>query len=191
MYSLLLGLVPAVWAMEETEVAATGEARQPLGERQIDVNRFAGRKVVYESCLNIDAKDGYSLEETLKIRRNCLKGFVEEHIKDIKSLGRLGLFVGQITSYNEEAMTILRRIFSNDGDKENLPGSISSDFLRHSTDFFKDLDDLRTLIKDKDTQPTEIKNILEEMHKHFHFVNWMATYYWNHHDEYRRLHPVS
>ena len=47
MYSLLLGLVPAVWAMEETEIAATGEARQPLGERQIDVNRFAGRKVVY------------------------------------------------------------------------------------------------------------------------------------------------
>lgn len=182
---LLLGLVPAMWAMEET---AAVETRRPLEERQIDVNRFAGRKVVYESCLNIDAKDGYSLEETLRIRRNCLKGFVQEHINNIKTLGSLGLFMGEITSYNEEAMTVLRRIFSNDGDKENLPGSIPSDLLRHSTDFFKDLDDLRALIKDKDTQPTEIKNILEEMHKHFHFVNWMATYYWDHHNEYVTRH---
>lgn len=117
-----------------------------------------------------------------------MKDFVQEHINDIKTLGKLGLFMGQITSYNEEVMTILRRIFSNDGDKENLPGSVPGDFLRHPTDFVKDLDDLRALIKDKDTQPTKIKNILEEMHKHFHFVNWMATYYWNHHNEYVTRH---
>jgi len=180
---LLLGTASAVWGMEDT----AAETRKPLGERQLDVNRFAGIRVSYPTCLNTSAKDGYSLESTLSIRRNCLGGFVQENIAAIKALGTLGLFMGKITSYNEEVMTILHGIFSNDN-KENLQRSIPGDFLLYPIDFFRDLDDLKILIRQKDERPEEIKNILEEMYKPFHFVNWMTTYYSNHVDTYKLHH---
>ena len=174
--SLLLGVTSAVWGMEDT-----------AGERRVDINRFAGTRVSYPTCLNTSAKDGYSLESTLSIRRNCLNFFVKDHITEIKVLGRLGLFKGQVDSYNEEVMTILRGIFSNDN-KENLQRSIPGDFLLYPTDFIDDLIDLRNLIKGIETQPEPIKIILKDMRKNFIFLNGMIVYCQDHFDEYRARH---
>ena len=85
-------------------------------------------------------------------------------------------------------MSILHGIFSDNADKENRPGSISGDFCRNTEEFFKDLDDLKSLIKRKEEQPEEIKKALEGMHRSFHFVNWMMAYYSNHMNEYLTLH---
>ena len=174
--SLLLGVTSAVWGMEDT-----------AGERQVDINRFAGTRVSYPTCLNTSAKDGYSLESTLSIRRNCLKFFVLDHSDEIERLSALGLFKGKVDSYNEEVMTILRGIFSNDN-KENLQRSIPGDFLLYPTDFIDDLIDLRNLIKGIETQPEPIKIILKDMRKNFIFLNWMIVYYQDHFDEYRARH---
>lgn len=174
--SLLLGVTSAVWGMEDT-----------AGERQVDINRFAGTRVSYPTCLNTSAKDGYSLESTLSIRRNCLSFFVKDHITEIKVLGTLGLFKGQVESYNEEVMTILRGIFSNDN-KENLQRSIPGDFLLYPTDFFRDLEDLRVLIKGTDIQLEPVKGILQELRRDFIFVYRMIAYYNEHLGEYRARH---
>jgi len=185
---LLLGLAPAVWGMEEATIG--GDARRPLGERRIDVNRFAELKVSYATCLNTDAIDGYPLQSTLEIRRNCLKHFVNINTDSIKELRTLGLFKGQITSYNEETMTILSHIFGSDADKENQTSAIPTDFRHHTEDFINDLNDLRTLLKNQGTQSESIQSILKEMYSNFCYVNWMVTYYLDHLTEYRRLHPV-
>lgn len=181
--SLLLGLTPVVWGMEEA--AATGEeTRQQLVERRVGV---AGLKVSYSTCLNTNAQDGYSLSSTLEIRRNCLKHFAATHITEIEALRSLGLFKGEISSYSEEAMSILHGIFSNDN-KENLPRSIPGDFLHHPTDFINDLINLRNLIKGINTQSEQIKSILETMRADFIRLNWMIVYYQNHLDEYKVVH---
>lgn len=187
-YSLLLALMPAVCAMEETSATADEGKRKPLGERRIDVNRFAGKKVVYETCLNTDAKDGYSLQSTLEIRRNCLQRFSEQYSSDIDQLEELGLFTGNLTTYNEKAMIILNKIFGDASDKENQTNAIPVDFRRYYKDFSKDLNDLKQLIKEKENRPEQIKVLLGEIEEPYYIVVWMTNYYSKYRDTYLQHH---
>lgn len=183
--SLLLGATSAVWGMEDT---AAEEPRKPLEERRIDVNRFAGTRVSYPTCLNTSAKDGYSLESTLSIRRNCLGGFVEKYNDEIDELYKSGLFEGKVTSYNDRVMTILNNIVGDGADKENQTNGIPIDFRRHQADFLNDLSDLKQLIKNKKSQQEQIKTLLDELEDPFYIVVWMINYYSKYQSEYLQRH---
>ena len=145
--------------------------------------------VVYPTCLNISVEDGYSLVETLKIRCSCLQYFSTCYPSEIQALQRLGLFKGELASYNGDAMTIINSIFGNDADEKNQTSIIPKHFRKHLEPFLADLNDLKILIQNAKIQSEQCRMILNEMRKNFLYLNWMVTYYLEHFDEFRtRLH---
>ncbi len=186
--SSFLGLTSSVCGMEYSVVAENETSKPlPLAERRhtkqiLDVRQNMGSS--YPTCLNVSVEDGYSLEETLKIRRSCLQYFTTCYLAEISLLKGFGLFKGELTSYNQDAMNIINRIFGNDGDKENQISIIPEHFRSHHDAFLKDLNDLKKLIQNAKIQPEPCKTILNEMRKDFLYVNWMVAYYSEHFDEY-------
>lgn len=177
-FLLFLGVAPAMWAMNTAEVEAIETSRKTLQSL-----KSASRS----TCLNINAIDGYPLIETLKIRRSCLKDFASRYNSEIDALDELGLFQGQVTSYNERVMHLLHQIFDPEVNKENKH-NISADFFFKRSNFIKDMNELKKLIKEKDNQTTQIRDILEEMQAPLYVVIWMTSYYSSHEHEYLALH---
>ncbi len=186
---LLLGIAPDVCAMEAEntpkfsteETSSKAQGRKPL--QRIDPN--VPRRASVPTCLNLGSW-GYTLAENLEIRRNFLTRFKSTYFSEIVSLGDAGLFDGRLlkenkTLYNKDVMQTLHGIFTTD---TCGGGSIPSDFKYNTVSFFEDLDAFKKLIKERESQPAEIRAFLEEIQLPFHLVLWMTTYYWNHKEEY-------
>ncbi len=178
---LFLGLTSSVCGMEYSVVTENENSKSlPHAQRRhtkqiLDVRQNI--ESAYPTCLNVGVEDGYSLEETLKIRRSCLQYFTTCYPSEIILLKGLGLFKGALTSYNQDAMDIISRVFGNSEDKENQISIIPEHFRSHHDAFLKDLNALKKLIQNAKIQPEPCKTILNEMRKDFLYVNWMVAYY--------------
>jgi len=186
---LLLGIAPTVCAMEAEntpkfsteETSSKAQGRKPL--QRLDPN--VPIRASIPTCLNLGSW-GYTLTETLEMRRSCLTRFESTYVSEINFLGDAGLFDGRLlkenkTVYNKDVMQTLHGIFTTD---TCGGGSIPSDFKYNTVSFFEDLDAFKKLIKERESQTAEIKALLEEIQIPFHFALWMTTYYWNHKAEY-------
>ena len=154
-------------------------------------NALVNKLRIYPTALNVSIADGYTLEETLKIRNSCLKYFIACYHDEIEALKKLGLFKGTLNSYDESAMRTLDSIFGNDENKQRSYKRKSSNsvipqhFRCYHRDFLLDLKDLKTLIQNHDRYPGLVQYILKEMRKNFLYLYWMIFYYLQNLDKFK------
>lgn len=142
--------------------------------------------VTHPTCLCPRPSDGGSLEERLTMVRSCLNSFLEQFKTEITDLNRAEFFAGRITDYDEHTMRILHKIFSNEGRGKNW-NSIILDFRDWSKYLLADINDLKSLVSEKETQRTTVKKLLDDIRTPLIVVSRSVHYYGKHAEIFLRL----
>ena len=137
----------------------------------------------HPTCLCPRPGGGYNLEERLSMVRNCLNGFRDEFWPEILELNKIGFFAGKVAGYDADVVNRLHKIFSNEGRGDNWD-NVTLAFKNWGRYLFEDMAVLSSLMKQKDEQTTEIRNLLNDMQQSLIVVRRSVYYYSEHRNTY-------